>query len=102
MANFSTIFPIPIPSSYAAGYVAKVLIDLYRNRETLIDAYETTLEQASEKIEEVSENLEPAADAFIDVVSTVADFAKDLIRRGGLGTGRNHLLTWVKDPTGLP
>ena len=96
MANFFSILPVPVP--LLNSYVAKVVLDLYKNRETLIDAYETTLENASKKLESAAKKFEPVVDAVADGFSFVVDNAMDLIGSGALGTGSRHLLTYDPNP----
>jgi hypothetical protein len=69
-----------IINAKSLSYAAKVVLDLYENREEIIESYKT-----SAKV--VAERAEPLVEAAVDTFDDVKGKAEKLIDMSGIGTG---------------
>jgi hypothetical protein len=81
---------VNIISGKSLSYAAKVVLDLYENREEIIESYKT-----SAKI--VAERAEPLVDAAVDTFDVVKGKAEDLIDMSGIGTGFSRFFNPLKE-----
>jgi len=81
MAN---IIPTKVPS-----YAAKIVLDLYENREEIVESYKVTAKV-------VADRAEPFIDAIVDTFSEVKEQAGEMSDESWVVTGFSRLFTYVK------